>query len=531
MILSYRHIQNNHLFGTLDVLEDLPLMDLDIENNLFSGPVPVKLWNIPNFRSKGNPFNTTVAPYTSPPLALPPSVAHDPSHSTDAPSPSTDALSTGRGGNTSNRSVIVFVVVALIIVITVPLVMCYLSKCREKKLEHGCMPKSRKKLATEMSKEPLRNTNSVPSKNSGHTPGTHEECNAHIMESSPVLSSHLAEKIDIEKHFVHPGKEKHDLSFKKARPPTENLTLPDSVACFSVGILQQYTNYFAEKHLIRSMHLGKLYLAKVPNGQLLTVMKLDNLTSNINVNEFHELALRASNIRHQNVVELVGYCFEFGQRLFIFSYFSRRTLYDLLHCYDFVDKRLSWNARIKIALDSARALEYLHESCQPPVILKSFEPACILLDDRLAVRISEFGLVSYVFSSSNCQFAGDSTEFSGYEAPEISDSGCFTDRSDVYSFGVVMLELLTGRPAYDSFLSSQSRSEKHLVRWASPQLYDINALSRMVDPSMDGVVSLKSLSRFADIISRCIQQSPEFRPAMSQIVQDLNLVLNGCQLQ
>ena len=35
-----------------------------------------------------------------------------------------------------------------------------------------------------------------------------------------------------------------------------------------------------------------------------------------------------------------------------------------------------------------------------------------------------------------------------YGAPEF-ESGIYTSMSDVYSFGVVMLELLTGRKAYD----------------------------------------------------------------------------------
>jgi len=53
--------------------------------------------------------------------------------------------------------------------------------------------------------------------------------------------------------------------------------------------------------------------------------------------------------------------------------------------------------------------------------------------------------------------------------------------------------------------SSRTRAEQSLVRWATPQLHDIDALSKMVDPSLNGMYPAKSLSRFADIIALCIQ--------------------------
>ncbi|RWW39030.1 hypothetical protein BHE74_00055679 [Ensete ventricosum] len=65
-----------------------------------------------------------------------------------------------------------------------------------------------------------------------------------------------------------------------------------------------------------------------------------------------------------------------------------------------------------------------------------------------------------------------------------------------------MLELLTGRKPLDS---SRVRSEQSLVRWATPQLHDIDALSKMVDAALNGMYPAKSLSRFADIIALCVQ--------------------------
>jgi hypothetical protein len=69
--------------------------------------------------------------------------------------------------------------------------------------------------------------------------------------------------------------------------------------------------------------------------------------------------------------------------------------------------------------------------------------------------------------------------------------------------------------------SSRPRSEQSLVRWATPQLHDIDALDRMVDPALKGLYPAKSLSRFADVLALCVQPEPEFRPPMSEVVQAL----------
>ncbi|KAH8503874.1 hypothetical protein H0E87_014937 [Populus deltoides] len=70
-------------------------------------------------------------------------------------------------------------------------------------------------------------------------------------------------------------------------------------------------------------------------------------------------------------------------------------------------------------------------------------------------------------------------------------------------------------------VDSKPKSEQCLVRWATPQLHDIDALDKMVDPALRGLYPPKSVSRFADIISLCAQVEPEFRPPMSEIVQAL----------
>lgn len=76
-----------------------------------------------------------------------------------------------------------------------------------------------------------------------------------------------------------------------------------------------------------------------------------------NEEDFLKILSGMARLRHANVTELVGYCVEHGQRLLVYQYISRGTLNEILHTTDETTKRLSWNARVKVALGAARALE------------------------------------------------------------------------------------------------------------------------------------------------------------------------------
>jgi serine/threonine protein kinase len=186
-------------------------------------------------------------------------------------------------------------------------------------------------------------------------------------------------------------------------------------------------------------------------SQLFAVKKLDKRASEQQQDhEFIELVNNIDMIRHSNIVELVGYCAEHDQRLLVYEYCSNGTLQDGLHSDDEFKKKLSWNTRVSMALGAARALEYLHEVCEPPIIHRNFKSANVLLDDDLSVLVSDCGLAPLISSGSVSQLSGQLLAAYGYGAPEF-DSGIYTWQSDVYSFGVVMLELLTGRMSYDRY--------------------------------------------------------------------------------
>lgn len=588
--LTTLHMQDNQLSGTLNVLQDLPLKDLNIENNLFSGPVPASLLNIPNFKKDGNPFNTSIAPSASPPPtstgpaptptpagpkpAPPPASTPTSSNSTPPPPPlppsrappppktasnssegstTRDSTSSSRKHNTSTLKIVGFVLLGVVVFIIIALLVIFcLSKYEERRsrndnnrsqlarVHHRVEPQIRptpvqqrddiKKGPSESLDRRDRELSSSAAALPKKSPENQKE---HIINfdrtDSDLFSVSLPppppppppppiEQV-VATPIVPPEKRQ-----SPPPPPPPRTSTPTSATPFSVASLQQYTNSFREENLIRESRLGKVYLAELPDGKLLEVMKIDNTNGRISVDEFLEQVECVSEIKHPNVLEFVGYCAEYGQRLLVYNHFSRMTLDDALYDGEGTESALSWHARLQVALGSGKAIEYLHESFQPPIVHQNFEPANVLLDKKFSVCVAECGLAELMPSSSVTQLSGRMRTLLNYEAPEFQESGVISERGDVYSFGVVMLELLTGRKPYDS---SRPRHEQHLVRWATSQLHDIESLSKMVDPSIRGQCSEKALSRFADIISRCIQREPEFRPPMSEIVQDLTRLVNA----
>ncbi|KAK9936307.1 hypothetical protein M0R45_013155 [Rubus argutus] len=522
--LSTLHLQNNRLTGTLDVLQDLPLQDLNIENNLFSGPIPAKLMSIPDFRNEGNPFNTTIIP--SPPAPAPSFIASPPFSGPGvgnlANGPSLPPiLYSHKAGKFLTTKRVVIGVAAGGILIFLALILCVLVRCVKARGDD----KKAKSHDISAYKLPTENTRySQYSLEEGlQMEKVPKEAIVKPLDGYGVDNNRMGTQM---KNFCrHPPPpfflgNKDDVNpVVPARVATHRLPVkspnPSSVKVFTIASLQQYTNSFSEENCVGAGMLGSVYRAKLPDQKLLAVKKLDSTACRQQSDEeFLELVSNISEIRHANIVELVGYCAEHGQRLLVYEYFRNGTLHDALHTDDEIHQKLAWSVRIRVALGAARALEYLHEACQPPIVHHNFKCANLLLDEKLEVHVSDCGLAPLITSPS---LAGHLLTAYGSSAPEF-DSGCYTHQSDVYSFGVVMLELLTGRKAYDR---SRPRGEQYLVRWAVPKLHDIDALSRMVDPSLNGAYTMKSLSRLADIISSCIHREPEFRPPISEIVQEL----------
>ncbi|KAL0724850.1 hypothetical protein Bca4012_039449 [Brassica carinata] len=180
-------------------------------------------------------------------------------------------------------------------------------------------------------------------------------------------------------------------------------------------------------------------------------------------------------------------------------------------------KPLSWTLRIKVALDAAKGLAFLH-SDPVKVIYRDIKASNILLDSDFNGKLSDFGLArdgpmgetSYVSTRVMGTF--------GYAAPEYVSTGHLNARSDVYSFGVVLLELLSGRRALDH---NRPTKEQNLVDWARPYLKSRRKVILIVDRRLNSQYKPEEAVRMASIAVQCISSEPKSRPTMDQVVRAL----------
>lgn len=264
---------------------------------------------------------------------------------------------------------------------------------------------------------------------------------------------------------------------------------------------------------------GRVYKGNL-EGQTVAIkqLNLDGLQGN---QEFCVEVLMLSLLHHPNLVTLTGYCSSGDQRLLVYEYMPNGCLED--HLFDLEPEKepLNWNTRMKIAVGSARGLEYLHCKANPPVIYRDLKSANILLDKNFNPKLSDFGLAKL-------GPVGDKTHVStrvmgtyGYCAPEYAMSGKLTLKSDIYSFGVVLLELISGRKVIDL---NKKPGQQNLLVWSRPLLKDRRKFIQLVDPSLRGRFPVRSLYQVIAITAMCLNDHANSRPFVGDIVVALEYV-------
>ncbi|KAL3839676.1 hypothetical protein ACJIZ3_024267 [Penstemon smallii] len=231
-------------------------------------------------------------------------------------------------------------------------------------------------------------------------------------------------------------------------------------------------------------------------------------------------------VEHTNLVKLIGYCAEDDergiQRLLIYEYMPNGSVEDHLSIRSLTP--LTWDTRLRIALDAARGLTYLHEEMDFQIIFRDFKSSNILLDENWNAKLSDFGLARLGPPDGLTHVSTAVVGTMGYAAPEYIQSGRLTSKSDVWSYGVFLYELITGRRPLDR---NRPRSEQKLLEWVKPHLSDARKFQHILDPRLDKKQILKSAHKLSLIANRCLARLPKTRPKMSQVLEMVDRVVEG----
>ncbi|KAF7836873.1 pto-interacting protein 1-like [Senna tora] len=298
---------------------------------------------------------------------------------------------------------------------------------------------------------------------------------------------------------------------------------PIAVPSISIDEIKSLTDNFGTKSFIGEGAYGKAYHGVQKNGLPVAIKKLDS--SRQPDQEFLAQVSIVSRLKHENVVELLGYCVDGPLRALAYEYAPKGSLHDILHGVKGAQPGpvLSWIERVKVAVGAARGLEYLHEKAETRIIHRYIKSSNILLFDGDVAKIADFDLSNQAPDAAARLHSTRVLGTFGYYAPEYAMTGQITSKSDVYSFGVILLELLTGRKPVDHTLP---RGQQSLVTWATPKLSE-DKVKQCVDVRLKGEYPPKAVAKMAAVAALCVQYEAEFRPNMSIVVKALQPLLHA----
>ncbi|CAK8570727.1 unnamed protein product [Lathyrus sativus] len=278
----------------------------------------------------------------------------------------------------------------------------------------------------------------------------------------------------------------------------------DKYRVFGYDELVEATDGFDESFLIQ----GCVYRGEI-DGQVYAIKKMK-------WNAYEELKI-LQKVNHGNLVKLEGFCIEPEESncYLVYEYVENGSLYSWLH--EDKNEKLNWVRRLRIAIDIANGLLYIHEHTRPKVVHKDIKSSNILLDSNMRAKIANFGLAKSGINAITMHIVGTQ----GYISPEYLTDGVVSTKMDVFSFGVVLLELISGKEVID---------EEGNVLWASAiktfEVKNEQEKGRRLKAWLDKAIlketcSMESLMGVLNVAIACLHRDPSKRPSIIDIVYSL----------
>ncbi|CAO2818023.1 unnamed protein product [Amaranthus hypochondriacus] len=287
----------------------------------------------------------------------------------------------------------------------------------------------------------------------------------------------------------------------------------DQIKVFTIQELKVATKNFKDERIVGKGGYGTVYKGILNNNQIVAV-KRSKFVDETQIEQFINELILLARVRHPNVVRLVGCCLEVEVPLLVYEFISNGTLYDHIHNKN-GGSWYSWNNCLRIAMDSANALAYIHSI---PIIHRDIKSSNILLDDCYMAKVSDFG-ASRLIPINDTHLSTVVQGTLGYLDPEYFFSSQLTEKSDVYSFGVVLAELVTrSKPLLPERQTEENN--QNLASFFVKSMQHDN-LFQILDSQLILEASQEQLMAFAKLVERCLSTKGEDRPRMKEVARNL----------
>ncbi|XVF57466.1 hypothetical protein PTKIN_Ptkin06aG0207900 [Pterospermum kingtungense] len=277
---------------------------------------------------------------------------------------------------------------------------------------------------------------------------------------------------------------------------------------FSAKELLRATNYHDSGQIVVEDADYRLYRGALKDLPVLVKKYKNDRPRLFPADPCKDIAIGSQMSVHKNVLKVIGCCLETQKPTIVYEFADAKSLSTCISATNV--QPLPWKCRLKIAVDLANAIAYLHNAFSRPVIHRDIKSHSIILDQNNVPKLKDFGLcISIPEGQSHVEDIVIGRM--GWLALEYCATGHLTEKADVYHFGILLLELLIGKTIHEIM-------EENMLYGYSCDFSDV------VRRTTHEGTEAEQLLDFQTLVLGCLCTDGEKRPTMIEVAKELRRI-------